>query len=454
MLIKLTSLFLLKEHVLKSPGKSVIYQTLKTLNHFAPNLTTELGQITDNRQRKEYEIDEVVMAGINMFILKQGSRNAFNNARKDPVFRQNYEKLFHMRLPHMDTPDELFRQLNPRELELLKAEVIKGLIRKRVLEKYRYKGYYVVAIDGTGQGNYNESCENCLHKTSKNGVTTHFRNVLEAKLITPNGLSLSIASEWISNESKENFEKQDCEREAFKRLAAKLKKLYPRLPMLIVADGLYPWEGFFDICQANKWKYIVVLKDGNLKTLQQEIELDKRITPNQKRQIFRVHKQKQITYNYHYLTGLPYRKHSINYVELEESTKHIKTGEIKLQRFVHITNFDVDAESCDRISYTGRLRQKIENEGFNVQKNQGYALEHKFSRVDFNAIKNYYQSMQIAHIINQLTEKSQEIKSLIDTYRVTIKYLWQRLMSFLLEVDVNPEEIENLTRKRFQIRLE
>ena len=444
----------MKEHVLKSPGKSVIYQIYKTLNHFAPNLTTQLGEITDNRQRKEYRIDEVAMAGINMFIFKQGSRNAFNNARKDPVFVQNYEKVFNMRLPHMDTPDELFRQLNAEELELLKAETIRGLIRKRVLEKYRYKGYYIVAIDGTGQGNYNESCRDCLRKTSKNGVTTYFRNVLEAKLVTPTGLSLSIASEWISNESKENFEKQDCEREAFKRLAKKLKKLYPRLPMVIVADGLYPWEGFFNICNANNWKYIVVLKDGNLKSLQEEINLEKIITPNQKRQIIRAEKLKRITYDYHYLTDLPYRKHSINYVELEETTKHIKTAELKVQRFVHITNFEVNAESCNIISYTGRLRQKIENEGFNTQKNQGYALEHKFSRVDFNAIKNYYQCLQIAHIINQLTEKSQEIKSLLRTYDVTIKYLWQRLMSFLLEIDVNTEEIENLTQKRFQIRLE
>lgn len=444
----------MKEHVLKSPGKSVIYQIYKTLNHFAPNLTTQLGEITDNRQRKEYRIDEVAMAGINMFIFKQGSRNAFNNARKDPVFVQNYEKVFNMRLPHMDTPDELFRQLNAEELELLKAETIRGLIRKRVLEKYRYKGYYIVAIDGTGQGNYNESCRDCLRKTSKNGVTTYFRNVLEAKLVTPTGLSLSIASEWISNESKENFEKQDCEREAFKRLAKKLKKLYPRLPMVIVADGLYPWEGFFNICNANNWKYIVVLKDGNLKSLQEEINLEKIITPNQKRQIIRAEKLKRITYDYHYLTDLPYRKHSINYVELEETTKHIKTAELKVQRFVHITNFEVNAESCDRISYTGRLRQKIENEGFNTQKNQGYALEHKFSRVDFNAIKNYYQCLQIAHIINQLTEKSQEIKSLLRTYDITIKYLWQRLMSFLLEIDVNIEEIENITHKRFQIRLE
>jgi hypothetical protein len=51
-------------------------------------------------------------------------------------------------------------------------------------------------------------------------------------------MGLSIATEWISNRGKGGFDKQDCEREAFKRLAKKIKKTYPRLPVIIVADGL------------------------------------------------------------------------------------------------------------------------------------------------------------------------------------------------------------------------
>ena len=84
---------------------------------------------------------------------------------------------------------------------------------------------YVVAIDGTGIASYDKrQCDSCLTKTSKNDVVTYFHNVLEAKLLTPSGLSLSIATEWISNEGKSEYQKQDCEREAFKRLAKKLKK--------------------------------------------------------------------------------------------------------------------------------------------------------------------------------------------------------------------------------------
>jgi uncharacterized protein YjgD (DUF1641 family) len=51
-----------------------------------------------------------------------------------------------------------------------------------------------------------------------------------------------------------------------------------------------------------------------------------------------------------------------------------------------------------------RLRWKIENEGFNTQKNRGYNLERSFSKNEV-AMKNYYLILQIAHTIGQLMEK-------------------------------------------------
>ncbi len=56
-----------------------------------------------------------------------------------------------------------------------------------------------------------------------NGETIYYHNTLEAKLITPDGFALSIATEFIENESP-NVKKQDCELRAFYRLAPQLKK--------------------------------------------------------------------------------------------------------------------------------------------------------------------------------------------------------------------------------------
>jgi hypothetical protein len=52
----------------------------------------------------------------------------------------------------------------------------------------------------------------------------------------------------------------------------------------------------------------------------------------------------------------------------------------------------------------GRCRWKIENEGFNLQKNSGFNLEHAYSTGQLQ-IKNLYVLLQIAHLILQLVER-------------------------------------------------
>ncbi|WP_010422943.1 hypothetical protein [Anaerophaga thermohalophila] len=159
--------------------------------------------------------------------------------------------------------------------------------------------------------------------------------------------------------------------------------------------------------------------------------------------------------NCQWLKRLNYKGHALNWVECIEENTSKKTGEKHWQRFVHLTNMDINSDLCVGISDTGRLCQKIENEGFNTQKNHGYALEHKYSRVDFQAMQNYYQCLQIAHIINQLVVASKTINTLLKkTLKCTEKHLWKRLLSFLSEVAIIESELMNLTSGKFQIRLE
>lgn len=78
--------------------------------------------------------------------------------------------------------------------------------------------------------------------TDNEFVKSH-RSVLEAKIYFGNNLVCTIASEPIENSDEylsqsDDAIKQDCEQKAIYRLAAKFKKLYPRLPIIILADGL------------------------------------------------------------------------------------------------------------------------------------------------------------------------------------------------------------------------
>ncbi|MDD1631962.1 MAG: hypothetical protein LUP91_07105, partial [Methylococcaceae bacterium] len=43
---------------------------------------------------------------------------------------------------------------------------------------------------------------------------------------------------------------------------------------------------------------------------------------------------------------------------------------------------------------------------FNTLKNGGYGMEHQYARKSYTALKNYFQFMQMAHIIHQLMTPS------------------------------------------------
>lgn len=166
---------------------------------------------------------------------------------------------------------------SPDKLEQVKMTLMSDLFEQKWLRQYRLLGkYYLVAVDATGVVTFDHRhCEHCLTKKSKNGKVSYFHYVLEAKLVTHQGHCISLATEWVENPGGA-FDKQDCERKAFVRLADKLKRKYPRLPICLPGDGLYSNNTVFDICKANDWKYIIVLQDKSLKSVQEELVLTRR----------------------------------------------------------------------------------------------------------------------------------------------------------------------------------
>ncbi len=345
----------------------------------------------------------------------------------------------------MDTIDKVLRVVGNEELERLKAGLVASLIEKKVFGKYRLlDSYYRIAVDATGVMSVHEGhCSHCLHKKSKNGVITHFHNVLEAKLITPNGFAISLASEWIEN--SDDYDKQDCEQKAFRRLAEKIKKFFPRLPICILADGLYPNEPFFEICRANNWSYIVTLKDGSLKSLWEEIDMELLMHNNNHRSCSQPQKKK--IQSYRWLSNLTYQGHDLSWIECREERKD------KVNRFVYLTNIKADFNNVITLAISGRMRFKIENEGFNTQKNGGYNLSHKFSRVSAMAMKNYISLMQIAHMLNQLYEHSTEARLLLIA-KETLKNMWKDFIASLTHTVLDIADVTLACTSRIQIRFE
>jgi hypothetical protein len=437
------------------------------LHHFFPSLFQELEQIEDFREKSQYAIGETLFAAIAMHIFKSGSRNNFNNLRKERSFALNYFKAFKMSLPHMDTVDLIMRVIPNNVLEKLKTHLVKGLIEKKIFYKYKIFGeFFNVSVDGTGvmtisdknTNHFKNALFRVYNKGEKNEFNRYFINVLEAKLVCSNGFCISLATEWIENpEGKEEYKKQDCELKAFVRIAEKLKSNFPRLPICIVGDGLYPNQNVFSICQKYRWEWIFTLKDGtlpsiweevNLKTIQEEIFYKEEVTDrlmkdkeNNNEVIL-----KKVLQSYSWIKNIDYKGHVTQWVSLTE----VFDGEV-LHEFIYLTSLRPTHRTIVEIIQNGRLRFKIENEGFNTQKNQGYSLQHKYSETSDLATKNYYTCLQISHMINQLFELSTKVKE-ATAGRDTVQNLWEFIRSVFSIIDLAEDELKQSAMKRLHVK--
>ena len=222
---------------------------------------------------------------------------------------------------------------------------------------------------------------------------------------------------------------------------------------MLLLDGLYPNKPVLDICRNNNWKYNIVLKDNSLKSVQEDLQdmiLSKEYFEYSDVDTISTH---NFDTKYLVINDVKYRDHNFNVVETIATKTHAKTKEKEINRFVHITNVSVNKKSVSKVSKAGRLRWKIENEGFNTQKNSGYNLEHKFSRTNFNASKNYYQLLQIADIINQLVYKLKTIKDFISRYDLSIKSLLELLLAYLkTNILQDVQLIESMQNSTEQLR--
>ena len=88
------------------------------------------------------------------------------------------------------------------------------------------------------------------------------------------GFVFSLMTEFIENPDVYP-NKQDCELEAFYRLAERLKKAFPRLPICLLLDGLFAGGPTFSICEKNHWKYLVVLQENDIPYINSEFNIPK-----------------------------------------------------------------------------------------------------------------------------------------------------------------------------------
>jgi len=384
-----------REHLKKI---QLAYELTRVIQRFFPGLMSQLKQLPDQRNQSyiTYQKHVLLMTRILSAILYIGSMRKASEEFNTDTAIENLGYLCGEELkeaPYWETINNYLKKLEPEGLQSVIHELIRRLIRSKAFDGARIRGkYWQVIIDGTQLHSSRKELDGGVYRVHNRGkaeeYTEYYWYVLEAKLVLHPKIVVSIMSEFVEN--VEFAEKQDCELKAAKRLMERLKKEFPRLPICLCADSLYACEGFFEQCERNGWKYLLNFEEGSIPSMVTEYEALRQIENNRWSVV-----EQNVEKWYEFVENIDYRGHLIQFIEYGSSCKDNSS--------YLLTNLPLRKKNVAQTVQTGRKRWKIENEGFNNQKNHGYYLEHVFCYQNW-AMKNHYFLIQIGHMISQVME--------------------------------------------------
>ena len=348
-----------QERIRKKLESNPIVECNKIQKKFCPELFSMFGEVEDPRHQSYIEYSTRTMLGtlyyksIAGISSMQEMTRAFNDEKvcKNLYGFMDEEKKAY--LPHGVTENEFLARLDPKELEAIQQNIVYSLIRRRTFENARFFKKWLVIVDATeldeGYQKKNDYyLSRCYNKGEDNEFFKYHRSVLEAKIYFGNNLVCNIASEAIENSDEylnqsDETVKQDCESKAFVRLAAKIKKKFPRLPIIIGADGLYVSRPVLQICKEYHWDYIIRYKEGSASSIAEEY----RALPEKETVGTDIEFQNQIMFH----------EFDVNLIYYRE--KRMKKEGTKTTEFAWITSIRITKNNARKIVHAGRNRWKI-----------------------------------------------------------------------------------------------
>lgn len=380
------------------------------MRHCFPGFWKSIGLLEDPRDadRIVYDLKHVLCLAVLMFACRIPSRRQLDRISDDAVFLGNLRRFSGVATETVMTSEQMvnvLKVLDADALAELQPEMLRQLIASKRIPDAYILGHLALATDGTGIFSSSQPhCDQCLTQKHKDGSITYMHNVLEAKVLCADGMALSLMSEAVENNEDGRYEKQDCETKAYKRLLPRIKEAFPRQPFVHLLDSLYANGPALKSIEQVLHQYICNFKRGSIPTLYDEaLELSKLHPENVLRQKTSLpgSKTRQVRQTIRWVNNLKYQGMTMAFVICEETD--CKTGEKKT--FAWLTSFEVVKDNVREIARGGRMRWKIENEGFREQK-ISYEMEHFCDCGNINAMRALYLLLQTAHMFMQLLAKS------------------------------------------------
>jgi hypothetical protein len=181
-------------------------------------------------------LGDALMSAFALFALKDPSLLAFDHRRGDG----NLKALFGIgQIPSDTQMRDILDEVDPERLRDSFGDVFRQLQRGKALEPFVfYGGAYLLSLDGTGYfSSPTIHCDSCQVKEHRDGSVTYQHQMLGAVIVHPEIKEvIPLAPEPIQKRDGES--KNDCERNAAKRLLPKIRRQHPHLKFIVVEDGL------------------------------------------------------------------------------------------------------------------------------------------------------------------------------------------------------------------------
>jgi hypothetical protein len=353
-------------------------------------------RIPDHRQpNPPIPLRDALMSAFAMFSLKDPSLLAFDQRRSDA----NLKALFGIgQIPSDTQTREILDPLGPEHLRPVFGDVFRQLQRGKALEPFEfYNGCYLLSLDGTGYFSSQQiHCPSCQVKEHKNGTVTYEHQMLAAVLVHPDFKEvIPLAPEPI--QKQDGSTKNDCERNAARRLLQKIRREHPRLKLIVVEDGLASNGPHVRDLIACGMHFILGVKPGDHEFLFAQVEIARRrgCSPKLTRH------EGSITREVSWVWDVPLNESNqdlrVNFLEYREYNAEGKCG----KTFTWITDLHITHRNAWWFVRGGRARWHIENETFNTLKNQGYHYEHNYGHGQENLSVVFAMLMMLAFLVDQ-----------------------------------------------------
>jgi hypothetical protein len=385
---------------------------LKTLTFdaFRDDLARTLAQIEDRRdpQRLTWELPAVLRSAFAMLFFQHPSLLEYQRRMQKQTGCSNLQRVFGVAEIPSDTqmreildgvPTESLRRVLPHTFERMRRV---GWTTRFVTGVGGEK-YYPVVLDGSEYFHSTQiHCPHCLHQRQANGEP-HYSHLVVSATVTRAGSHaiLPLDVEEVRNGAEQ--EPQDCELTAAKRLVKRLRTEHRQLAMCLVGDDLYGHEPLITELQRLRLRFVLVAKPSSHPALFVQVaEREQRWECEHGTWTEGTGPRRRM-FTYRTAADLALTRSGavrVNFLEVWEQRPDGTGG----YHNSWVTDFNVTLETVAAIVGIGRSRWKIENEQFNVQKNQGYELEHNYGHGQQTLSMVFYLLNLLAFLAHKLLE--------------------------------------------------